>query len=179
MQMIRYKSQLLTHLEHVSYNKLDYRIAVEALIFTMDGRIIHGKRGKKVTDEVGKLEGIGGSVGHHNDLHEVLQELIHNEIGPNVKVAIERLLEVRQVQFEDRDRGWLDWIVVSYLCRLREGHPEIVQLDMTESLYELTLDEFFAYPEDQLSRSSVIARQAYRAQYSNMPYYLLPESKLK
>jgi hypothetical protein len=105
MRMMRYKSQLLAYLEHIDYDKPPYRIAVEAHIFTPEGKVILGKRGKKVCDEVGKLEGIGGSIGAHNDLHQALLDRISCELGPKVRVKIDQLLEVRSVQFEDRERG--------------------------------------------------------------------------
>jgi hypothetical protein len=171
MQMIKYKSQLLAYLKQIGYSKSDYRIAVEALIFTPERKLIQGKRGQKVMDEVGKLEGIGGSVGDINDLHQALQERVHSELGPNVKVQIDRLLEVRQVVFDDRDRGPLDWVVVSYLCKLIGGRPVIGEPDATESLQELTLDELYAMDEAKLSRSTVLARITYRAKYGNRPYF--------
>jgi hypothetical protein len=65
----------------------------------------------------------------------------------------------------------VDWVVVSYLCRLIDGQPIIGEPDMTESLHELNLDELHAIDEAELSRSTAIARITYQAKYGNRPYY--------
>jgi hypothetical protein len=172
MKMIKHRSQLLAYLRQIDCEKLNNRIAVEALIFTREGKLIQCKRGPKCMDEVGKLEGIGGSIGVHLDLHEALQERIKNELGPDVEVKIDYLLEVRLVQFEDRDRGLLNWVVVSYLCQLMRGNPIIGEPDMIESLHELTMEELFEIEEAKLSRSTVMARDTYKRRYGLKPYNL-------
>ncbi len=179
MEMIREKTELLAHLESIGYDKPNYRIAVEALIFTPEGKILLERRGREARDAVGKLEGVGGKVSESdNDLLQKLQEEIRNELGATrggLKVAIERLLEVRQVQFSDRAVGPLDWVVVSYLCRIIEGTPVIGEPRKIASLEYLTLDELYAMPEKDLSNSMIGARETYKAKYGNRLYYEVPE----
>lgn len=183
MKMIRNKEELSAYLESIGYDKSesDYKIAVEALIFTPEGKVILEERGPDAKDEVGKLEGVGGGIGDNDDLHRALQEEIGTELGVlegGLKVEIERLLEVRQVQFED-ELGYLnDWVVVSYLCRQIEGIPVIGEPGKIAALHELTLDEIYAMDEADISKSVVIGRETYRAKYGNRPYYEVPEDTL-
>jgi len=178
--MIRTRTELLTFLDSIGYDKPDYQIAVEALIFTPEGKILLQKRGKGARDAVGKLEGIGGTVeDEDDDLHERLQKEISEELGApigGINVSIERLLEVRQVQFEERTTKELkDWVVVSHLSRVIGGEPAIGEPSNTESLHELTLDQLYAMDEADLSNSTLAARKTYRNKYGDRPYYEVPE----
>jgi hypothetical protein len=174
MQTLRFKTQLLEYLKSSGYASNEQRIAVEALIFTTEGKIILEKRGRAVRDEIGKLEGVGGSIGQHTDLLQALKERFENELGEQVIINIDRLLEVRKVTFIERDRGSVDWIIVSYLCKLVDGTPEIYEPDMVDDLMEFTLDELFLLPEDDLSQSTIVARNTYKKSFGNRPYFECP-----
>ncbi len=178
MKMIKTRTELLTYLDSIGYDKPNYQIAVEALIFTPQGKLILQKRGEQARDEVGKLEGVGGRVHQsETDLHQKLLKEISEELGENLKVNIERLLEVRQVQFKEHGTGKMrDWIVVSHLCQLISGSPVIGEPHKTESLHYLTLDELYAKNELELSNSTIAARITYQQKYGNRPYYDVPEN---
>lgn len=179
MDMITTRAELLAYLSTIEYQPPNYRIAVEALIFNADGRLLLEKRGPKCRDEIGKLEGVGGSLGKNDNLIEKLREEFNQELAAEsagLEIAIERLLEIRLVQFDDIDKGLLDWIVVSYLCRLKNGTPQIGEPEKIESLHYLTLEELFAYPADALSKSTVRAREVYQRRYGSRPYYDVPEA---
>lgn len=184
MQFITTKAELLKSLEGRSDYNPKSKIAVEALIFMPDGRLLLEKRGPACKDEIGKLEGVGGQVKGFNDLLEALRWEIRQELGADAvgfKVSIDRLLEVRCVQFDEvaADSATKqvvakrpqDWVVVSYLCRALEGTPIIGEEDKIEELVYLTLDELYSMPEEKLSRSTVAARHVYRPRYGNRPYY--------
>ena len=178
--MLRNRDELLDYLKKVGYNKNDYRIAVEALIFTKEGKLILEKRGPGCRDEIGKLEGVGGNLKDRTDLHEKLYEEIDEELAAKkvgFEVKIERLLEVRDVQFEERDKRMQNWIVVSYLCRVIKGTPAIGEPENIEELKFLTMDELYEMDESDLSRSTVAARKVYKAKYGNRPYFEVPEDK--
>jgi len=127
MELIKTKPELLAYLDKIGYRKKDYDITVEALIFTPEGKLLLEKRGPKCRDEVGKLEGVGGRLNGNDLLQELrdefVQELAAQKQG--LEIEIERLLEVRQVQFKEATKGWKDWVVVSHLCRLKQGKPAI------------------------------------------------------
>jgi hypothetical protein len=182
MKMITTRSELLAYLDSIGYNKQKYRIAVEGLIFRSDGRLLLEKRGPQCRDEIGKLEGVGGSLGTAENLLQKLHEEFEQELAAKnvgLEIAIDRLLEVRQVQFEEAGRGWLDWVVVSYLCRIIKGVPDIGEKGKIASLEYLTLDQLYAMPEDDLSKSTVSARQIYAAKYGNRPYYEVPDKEMR
>lgn len=169
---IKTRQDVLDYLSRINYLKKNYRIAVEALIFTPDGRLLLEKRGPEARDEIGKLEGVGGGLGEHADLLEKLRSEVYEELKIEASgIIIDRFLEIRQVQFDDRELGWQEWMVVSYLCRILRGDPQIGKEGKIESLHYLTLDELYQVPKDQLSNSTVIARTIYRSLYGNIPYY--------
>ena len=172
MPLLRSRSHLMALLRQQSREVPENRIAVEAHIFTRQGKIILERRGPHVRDEVGKLEGIGGSVGNHEDLLEALLERIECEVGIDRSgLKDPRMLEVRLVTFQEQHGGPAEWAIVSYLFTLVEGEPTIGELDMIESLHELTIDELMALPDDSLSRSTAAARVTYWGRYQNRPYY--------
>lgn len=187
MKMIRTKTELIDYLDGIGYEKTDYRIAVEALIFTPEGEVILEERGPGCRDEVGKLEGVGGRFDHESDLHEALQEEIRSELGADfggLAVKIERLLEVRQVAFEEavgprgaKRKELKDWVVVSYLCRITAGEPVVGEPHKIKELHKLTLDEVYAKEEADLSKSVVMGRETYRTRYGNRPFYEMSENE--
>ncbi|RPI82152.1 MAG: NUDIX domain-containing protein [Chloroflexi bacterium] len=179
-ELIKTRTALLKYLRSVQYDKPKFRIAVEGLIFTSDGKLLLEKRGPNCRDEVGKLEGVGGSLPEgREDLLQELYEEFDQEIGAqqqHLKIAIDRLLEIRPVQFMQTKIGQLeDWVVVSFLCRLVEGQPIIGEPDKIESLHYLTMDELFSMDEALLSNSTIGVRKIYREKYGNRPYYDVPE----
>jgi calcineurin-like phosphoesterase family protein/ADP-ribose pyrophosphatase YjhB (NUDIX family) len=163
--------QLKRRLQRLDYQYEGYRIAVEALIFAADGKVLLQTRGSACRDEVGKLEGIGGELKGGHDLHAALRKHIAQEIGPQVRVAIDRLLEIRPVRFVERGLDPQDWLVISYLCRLEAGLPAIVDPSMTEHLDWYALDDIFNMPDERLSRSTSRVRDMYRIRYRDKPYF--------
>jgi predicted MPP superfamily phosphohydrolase/ADP-ribose pyrophosphatase YjhB (NUDIX family) len=164
-------SDLKDHLQQQGWDVTGYRIAVEALIFNHQGRLLLQKRGELSRDEVGKLEGVGGQVKGEESLTDCLRSHVQKEIGPRVKIGIDQLLEVRPTRFVERAKDPQDWIVVSYLCRLLSGKPVIVDRERTAKLSWLTLDQLYAAPDEDLSRSTSRARDLYRVKYGTRPYF--------
>lgn len=164
---------LTRHLGGEGFDPAGYRIAVEALIFDANGRLLLQVRGPECRDEVGKLEGVGGQL-DQEDLISCLQAHIDGEIGAGARVEVEELLEARPVQFLERDQAE-DWIVVSYLCRLLEGEPIIVDEGKTAALRWLDIAELHNLPDEQLSRSTSRARDLYWLRYRSRPYFAASE----
>lgn len=177
MILIKTKAELFEYLEKMNIKRPSDRIAVEGLIFTPNGKILLEKRGPKCRDEVGKLEGVGGRL-KGDDLLRGLRDEFDQEIAAKkqgLEIKIDRLLEIRQVQFEDPDVGMLDWIVVSHLCRLTKGTPAIGEPEKIDSLHELTLSQLFRKPKRDLSNSTIAARKTYEAKYGRQLYYMIPD----
>jgi len=182
VELIKTKSELIAYLKHIGYNKKEneYRIAVEALIFTPAGKLLLEKRGPLCRDEVGKLEGVGGRLKQDDllyELHEEFDEELAAE-AQELEIEIDRMLEIRQVQFEEKDKGLQDWIVVSYLCRLKKGIPAIGEPGKIESLHEVDLQDLYAMEEARLSNSTIAARKVYQARFGNCPYYEVAEKNV-
>ncbi|MSP12237.1 MAG: NUDIX domain-containing protein [Chloroflexi bacterium] len=174
MKMMRTKAEVLDHLRKIGYHKPGFRIAVEALIFTPEGKILLQKRGPHSRDEIGKLEGVGGSLGDREDLLQELREEIDQELSAQavgLEIVVDRLFEIRQVEFYEQDHGLQNWVIVSFLCRIKKGKPEIGEPGKTESLHEFTLSELQKKEEDELSKSTIGARRTYQDRYGNRPYY--------
>lgn len=165
---MRTRVDLQRHLAEIGCTDQGYFIAVEALIFTPDGKLILEKRGPLCRDEIGKLEGVGGRF-EGDDLHHSLMDEIHQEIG-DIEVTIDRLLEVRQVAFQEPDREQ-SWVVVSFLCRLLSGQPEPQEYGKIDDILMLSLSDLYAADESLLSRSTVAARDTYRKQYGMKLFY--------
>lgn len=157
------------HLREQGLDATGYRIAVEALIFDLNGRLLLQERGRAARDEVGMLEGVGGTA-FGDDLIECVEHHVRKEIGEAVRVEVDELLEVRPTRFLEHDEP-ADWVVISYLCRLMDGEPEIVDDTKTAALRWVRLTELHALPDEQLSRSTSRARDIYRIKYRTTPYF--------
>ncbi len=164
---------LTRHLGDEGFDPAGYRIAVEALIFDANGRLLLQVRGPESRDEVGKLEGVGGQL-DQEDLISCLHAHIAEEIGSEVQIEVEELLEARPVQFVERNQAE-DWIVVSYLCRLLDGEPTVAQEGKTTALRWLDIAELHNLPDAQLSRSTSRARDLYWLRYRSRPYFAANE----
>lgn len=164
-------SQLLAHLEEQGHNVSGYRIAVEAHIFDDQGRVLLQKRGPHARDEIGRWEGVGGSIGQKTDLISVLSAHVQNEVGDDIEIRVEELLEVRPVVFDEGMNGKQDWIIASYLCRLESGIPRAVDPLKTEKIQFFTLGELYSLEDDDLSRSTSRALMYYRSRFGERPYY--------
>lgn len=171
---MRSLAEVTQHLRERRLDATGYRIAVEALIFDANGLLLLQERGENARDEVGKLEGIGGTV-FSDDLVECVHHHVRDEIGASVRIDVDELLEVRPTRFVERDAPE-DWVVVSYLCRLVEGEPEIVDKSKTRALHWFRLTALHALPDEKLSRSTSRARDLYRIKYRTTPYFSRAES---
>ena len=149
----------------------DLPIAVEALIFTDEDKLLQCRRGKEAIDEIGKFEGIGGSIGNFSNLHEALIQRIQFELGDEVTVTIEELLEVRRLAFTERKGVSQTWVIVSYLCRLRKGEPQIMVPGLVDSLHYFTLEELFKIDANKLSPSTDWARKTYKSKYGSNLFF--------
>jgi predicted MPP superfamily phosphohydrolase len=174
--MIRSRDDLIAHLDENRINAIGKRVAVEAHIFDDRGHILLQRRGPKARDEVGRLEGIGGDIRSSLDLHAALRSEVKKELGDDVEVAIDKLLEVRRVTFIERDHDPQDWLVVSYLCRLASGTPRVVNPELTTELKFFSLRELSLLKSETLSRSTAAALSTYRNKYGDQPYFLTQDA---
>lgn len=160
-------SELNQYLSTLPNAPQKYRIAVGALIFTLNGKVILQERGKDARDKQGKLEGIGGGVEENEtDLHQALQREIKEEIG-NVEVSVDDLLTVMVRPSTVHAGEW--WAVPIYLCRLISGEPAIMEPHKCAAIHTLNLNEI---ADDLLTEYQKETMDVYKAKYADKPFYL-------
>jgi hypothetical protein len=71
-------------------------------------------------DEVGRLEGLGGSARGDANLRAELLREIREEAGSGATVTIDRFIGGREIDY-DGDR----WLIASYQCRLGSGELQV------------------------------------------------------
>jgi ADP-ribose pyrophosphatase YjhB (NUDIX family) len=161
-------SAVTARLRQRYYDTVGYRYAVEAWIFSDDGKLLIGRRGPACRDEVGKLECIGGEV-ISNDLVESLLYRIRERVGEDVEIVVDELLAEEPIRHVE-PYGPQHWIIVFFLCRLVGGVPSPVDREKTAELQWLSLAELNELNDDELSRATSRARDLYRARF-RMSFY--------
>jgi ADP-ribose pyrophosphatase YjhB (NUDIX family) len=159
-------SELYAYVSSLPNNPGTYRIAVGALIFTSDDKVLLMKRGVGARSEPGKLEGVGGGFDESDiDLHFALHREIKEELG-NVDVSIEELLTVMVRPSQAYPGEW--FVVPVYLCRLNSGEPTVQESLKCGGIYYFELSQI---PEDSLTAYQKETMQAYKAKYRDVPFY--------
>jgi hypothetical protein len=171
-ELLRTVTALKKYLEQRQYDAMGYRLAVEALIFDPNGKLLLQKRGPECRDEVGNFECLGGQVAGE-DLIDCTIARVRELVGNDVRIQVDELLDVQPARFMER-HGPEDWIVVGYLCRLIEGTPRPVNPRKTASLHWMDLSELHATPDNTLSRSTSRHRDIYRLKFRMNPYFSHP-----
>lgn len=192
MELIQTLNDLHDYLKDIRYEGPMNLIAVEALIFNSDDKLVLLLRGPGANDEKDKLEGVGGRLmpTDNGDLLVALSRKIESEIGAapddpvKVRVKPEELLEVRIVDFKNIQTGeWGKWVVVSHLCRLEEGTPFNRAPEQHREIKYLSLDDLFGWQTEPtydmgknllvpgLSKSLIEGRKVYKKKYENLPYH--------
>lgn len=101
-------------------------VAVDAVVLDPRGRWLLHRRGPGCRDEVGMLEGLGGSLEPGEDPRAGLAREIREEAGEDLEVETTRFIAGRVVhpRSGSSDRPW---VVISYFCQLRSGEPRVVE----------------------------------------------------
>lgn len=175
----RVKQDIFDYLDSIGYAHQDYSIAVEALLFMPNGKLLLEKRGPTALDERGKLEGVGGGLDEGNEIIQQIYQEVEEELGEQIKCIIEAFLEIRFVRFDQPGYGLRNWVVVSFLGRITEGRPKIMEVGKVEEFVEISPEELNRLPESQLSKSLISGRRTYWSQYGSLPYYETNYSEAK
>jgi 8-oxo-dGTP pyrophosphatase MutT (NUDIX family) len=129
----------------------DLGIAVDALVVDSGLRWLLQRRGTACRDEIGMLEGPGGAVDGGETFREALSREIHEEAGDEIEVEIVRFLEGRLVAPDGLASDSRLWLVMSYLCFLRRGKPQVTEPTKNAGFVFLPPD---AVNPSELSRSA-------------------------
>lgn len=121
-------------------------VGVGAIIVDEDGRLFLAQRGPRAGNERGKWEFPGGSVEFGETLAEALAREIREEYDITIEVG--DLLTVTDHILPDERQHWVS---PSYICRLSEGEPRIVEPDKCSAIGWFGLDEM-PEPLSQVTR---------------------------
>jgi hypothetical protein len=119
-------AELLELVPHYAGAPKEFSIAVEGLVFDIDGRWILIERGGSANDEVGKLEGIGGRAEGLGELRAELCRELREEAGDEAKIDIVSFFEIKSdtVQHKGVEKNW---IIASFLCRHVSGALQVTE----------------------------------------------------
>lgn len=136
-------------------------VGVGAIIVDEDGRLFLAQRGPRAGNERGKWEFPGGSV----EFGETLAEALAREIREEYDILIEvgDLLTVTDHILPDERQHWVS---PSYICRLSEGEPRIVEPDKCSAIGWFGLDEM-PEPLSQVTRHDFELYRQWLARQSN------------
>lgn len=136
-------------------------VGVGAIIVDEDGRLFLAQRGPRAGNERGKWEFPGGSVEFGETLAEALAREIREEYDITIEVG--DLLTVTDHILPDERQHWVS---PSYICRLSEGEPRIVEPDKCSAIGWFGLDEM-PEPLSQVTRHDFELYRQWLARQSN------------
>jgi mutator protein MutT len=111
-------------------------VGVGAIIVDDDGRVFLAKRGPKAKNERGLWEFPGGSVEFGETLRDALAREIREEYGVTIEVG--DLLTVTDHILPEENQHWVS---PSYICRVIEGEPAILEPEKCSAIGWFALDE--------------------------------------
>lgn len=97
-------------------------VGVGAILVDSQGRLFLAKRGDKAKNERGSWEFPGGSVEYGETLAEALKREMFEEYG--VEIAVGELLDVVDHILPGERQHWVS---PTYICRILQGEPRIVE----------------------------------------------------
>ncbi len=108
-----------------------YSIAVESLIFDSSLQWVLHKRGPGCRDEIGKLEGIGGSYSNDDeDFPTALKRKLVEKVGADAEIDILKFFEAKLDTLISTTGEKRHWIIASYICLFKSGKLKIGEPEM-------------------------------------------------
>ena len=135
------------------------RLAVSALLFDANDRVVLIKRGPAARDARGLLESPGGEVDYVSSFQENLTREVREELGSG-QIAIGCPLLIHCIE-----NGEARWIVITLPCRMLSGEPRNMEPDKALSINMYSLQEWFKVPNNELSISAIAERRVYSATF--------------
>ncbi|HLY25641.1 MAG TPA: NUDIX domain-containing protein [Aggregatilineales bacterium] len=110
-------------------------VGVGAIIVDDAGRLFLARRGMKAQNERGLWEFPGGAVEFGETLHDALNREIREEYG--ITIAVSELLTVTDHILPEEKQHWVS---PSYICRIVEGAPTIMEPEKCSEIGWFALD---------------------------------------
>lgn len=111
-------------------------VGVGALIEDGAGRVFLSRRGLQSRNERGLWEFPGGSVEFGERLEDALKREMREEYG--VEIEVGELLDVVDHILPDERQHWVS---PTYICRIRNGEPRIMEPGKSSAIGWFALDE--------------------------------------
>lgn len=111
-------------------------VGIGAAILNREGKLFLAKRGDKAKNETGKWETPGGGLEFGETVEEALKREMKEEFG--IEIEIIELLNVYDHILKDEGQHW---VAISYLCKLTEHTPTILEPEKCSAIGWFTLDE--------------------------------------
>jgi mutator protein MutT len=137
---------------------IDYiGVGVGAVIVDPQGKIFLAKRGKEARNESGKWEFPGGGVEFGEALEQALVREVKEEYGFDIEV--QELLDVVNHIIPDEKQHWVS---PTFLCRVKNGTPRIMEPHKCDEIGWFELDEI---PEEKLTIASRKSLESLRKKF--------------
>ena len=117
------------------------RIAVAGLIFNDRGSILLHCRSDNAQDAQNCLEEIGGSLDESED---ILADAIMRELREEVRnctFSVDEFLDCSHIPFVDSEGQLKDWAIVTFLCSVVSGEPQVGEPGHTDGVGWFDLDD--------------------------------------
>ena len=116
-------------------------VAAGAVIVNEEGKYFAALRGKEAKDERGKWEFPGGGVEFGETLEQTAIREIKEEHG--VELEVVEFLSVETVFIKPENHHW---VTVTYVCKIKEGEPKILEPHKCDQIGWFLLDELIKMP---------------------------------
>lgn len=135
---------------------IDYiGVAAGAVIINDEGKYFAALRGKEAKDERGKWEFPGGGVEFGETLERAVIREIKEEHG--IELEIVDFLSVNTVFIQPEGHHW---ITVTYVCKIKEGEPKILEPHKCDQIGWFTLEELETMPLSTITIKNIASLKA-------------------
>lgn len=125
-------------------------VGVGAVIINDEGKILLSLRGSAAQNERGKWEIPGGAVEYGETFELALKREVKEEI--DVEIEVVSLLQVFDHILPEEHQHWVS---PTYLCRIVNGTPKIMEKEKCEKLDWFTIDEAKKLPLSQITQKDI------------------------
>ena len=121
---------------------IDYiGVSAGVVIRNDKGKFFAALRGKGARNEAGKWEFPGGGVEFGEDLEQTAVREIKEEHG--IELEVLEFLSVENIILKNEGHHW---VAITYLCRIKEGEPKILEPHKCDKIGWFTLEELSQMP---------------------------------
>lgn len=133
-------------------NGIDYiGVAVGAMVFNDEGKLLIAKRGPLAKNERGKWEFPGGAV----EFGERCEDAVKREVKEEFDIEIE-IVELLCFIDDILPKEHQHWVSPSYIARFVSGYPRVMEPGKIDEMRWVSLDEIDVSVLSQASRNDFV-----------------------